>query len=304
MIEIHRVTKRFGDVVALDDVSLRIEAGERVAFVGTNGSGKTTLLRALLGLVRVGGHITVDGADPAKAPERALARVAYVPQIAPPLDASVAEVVRAFASLRKIADGAVAERADRLGVDLASVRRTRFRDLSGGQKQKVLAAMALATEAPVLVCDEPTANLDAAARAAFFDEVARRSEDRILVLCSHRVEEVRRLVRRVVELREGRVERDLRSSDLLASMRTCHVEIELGEGSRSARAYLERHGFVEVGPERLAADLTQEEKLETLRGLMSEHASAVRDVDAASAGMLRPDLESSGVRDRCRRAAS
>lgn len=216
MIIFENVAKRFGDVLAVDDVSLRIGRGERVAFVGTNGSGKTTLLRAMLGLVRVRGRITIDGHDVAKAPEIALARVAYVPQIAPPLEAPVAEVVRAFARLRHVDDARLDACALRLGVDLPALRRTRFRDLSGGQKQKVLAAMALAVEAPVLVCDEPTANLDPPARAAFFDEVARRPSDGALVLCSHRVDEVRRLVDRVVELREGRIERDLRVAELLA----------------------------------------------------------------------------------------
>jgi ABC-type multidrug transport system ATPase subunit len=96
----------------------------------------------------------------------------------------------------------------------ASSRAKRFRDLSGGMKQKLLAAMALATEAPILVCDEPTANLDGEARVSFFEQLAERPKGAVLVLCSHRVEEVRALVDRVIELRDGRVVRDGPAADI------------------------------------------------------------------------------------------
>lgn len=211
MIDVQAVSKRFGAVRALEGVSLQLRQGERVALVGTNGSGKTTLLRALCGLLRVEGRILVGGADVARAPEEALRHVAYVPQVAPPLEVPVAELVRAHCALRGLGAAQVAEHARRLGLELERVARTRVRDLSGGMKQKLLAALALATRAPVLVCDEPTANLDAQARAAFFAQVDARPEGSLLVLCSHRVEEVRGLVDRVIELQEGRVLRDVRN---------------------------------------------------------------------------------------------
>jgi ABC-type multidrug transport system ATPase subunit len=219
MIEITHVRKTFGKIVALDGVSLSIAPNERVGFVGPNGSGKTTLLRALLGLVRVDGHITLCGTDVALEPEIALRTVAYIPQIAPPLESPVREVVRTHAELRGMSDAMTFARAKKLGLDVASIASSRFRDLSGGTKQKLLAAMALATRAPILVCDEPTANLDAEARAAFFAEVERRPKGSITLLCSHRVEEVERMVDRVVELREGKVVHDgpIAKADLSSS---------------------------------------------------------------------------------------
>jgi ABC-2 type transport system ATP-binding protein len=81
-----------------------------------------------------------------------------------------------------------------------------------------LAALALASDTQVLVCDEPTANLDRPARGAFFDQVATRKKDTIVVLCSHRVEEIERLVDRVVEMDAGRVVRDEPASVLLAEL--------------------------------------------------------------------------------------
>ena len=203
MIQIEDVSKSFGPVLALKHVSLGIRAGERVAFVGSNGSGKTTLLRALVGLLRFSGRITVDGLDLARDPVRALARIAYIPQVAPPIEASVQEVVRAHARLRGIPPSAIAACAGRLGLDLGRTRAVRFRDLSGGMRQKLLAALALATAADVLVCDEPTANLDINARSAFFEAVRQRPHGQISIFCSHRLEEVERFVDRVVELREG-----------------------------------------------------------------------------------------------------
>jgi ABC-2 type transport system ATP-binding protein len=208
MIAMHNVTRRFGRVLALDAVSLEFKPGERVALVGTNGSGKTTLLRALCGLLRIEGHITIGGTDVAREPEVALRSLACMPQIAPPLDAPVKELVTAFCALRSRQVQACVKRAARLGLDLEAVAKTRVRDLSGGMKQKLLAALALTAEAPVLVCDEPTANLDAAARAVFFEEVLARPAHSILVLCSHRVDEVHHLVQRVVQLDEGRVVHD------------------------------------------------------------------------------------------------
>jgi len=218
MIDVCHVSKSFGPVRALDDACLRIQPGQRVGFVGANGSGKTTLLRAMLGLIRVEGHVLLGGIDVARQPELALRSVAYIPQVAPPIEAPVGEVVRAIASIRRIEEQSVASRARRLGLELASVSGTRFRDLSGGMRQKLLAALALATEAQVLVCDEPTANLDRGAREAFFDQVSARGKSAVTVLCSHRVEEIEQLVDRVVELDAGRIVRDGSAREVLESL--------------------------------------------------------------------------------------
>lgn len=210
MIDIRNVSKSFGRVRALDGVSLRIEPGERVAIVGTNGSGKTTLLRALVGLTRVEGAITVGGVSVAEDPARALAHLAYIPQVSPAIDVPVGGVARTLAALRGFPIGEVTRHATALGLAFEAVEGVRFRDLSGGMRQKFLAALALAAKTPVLVADEPTASLDAVSRLAFEAAIAARGPSATFVLCSHRAEEVERLVTRVVELREGRVVRDER----------------------------------------------------------------------------------------------
>jgi ABC-2 type transport system ATP-binding protein len=285
MIQFANVSKKFGDVAALRGVSLELRAGERLAFVGANGSGKTTLLRALVGLLQVQGRITIGGFDVAGDPERALRLVAYVPQIAPPLEAPVGELVRAAMSLRGRPESAVIERVERFGLQYDTLRPMRFRDLSGGMRQKLLAALALAAQAPVLICDEPTANLDPEARASFFAQVDELPAATLVVLCSHRLEEVRQLVGRVVEMREGQVSIDASAHALLAGLPSAHVEVTLhAEGPSATRAWLLQAGLRELGPRRFRGTFTQSAKLEIVAHLVGEHWAAledltVRDVD-------------------------
>ena len=236
MITVAHVTKRFGNVEALAGVSLEIAAGERVAFVGANGSGKTTLLRALLGLVRFEGKITILGCDVTHEPETALRSMAYIPQVAPPLDAPVAEVVRACAALRHLDEDETWTRGKRLGLEPSAYKNKRFRDLSGGMKQKLLAAMALASGAPILVCDEPTANLDGDARVAFFEQLSERPSNHTVVLCSHRIEEVRQMVGRVVELDEGKIVRDTPLADRLRADGSAELRVLSGGSASRKRA--------------------------------------------------------------------
>jgi ABC-2 type transport system ATP-binding protein len=238
MITVLSVTKRFGPVVALDGVSLEVASGERIAFVGANGSGKTTLLRALLGLVRFDGKISILGCDVAREPHIALRSVAYIPQIAPPIDAPVGEVVRAQAALRGYDEDRTWARAKRLSLTADACRKKRFRDLSGGMRQKLLAAMALATEAPILVCDEPTANLDGEARSSFFEQLDERPATSVVVLCSHRLEEVVHMVSRVVELGDGKIIRDGPLADALPHLREQHRQHEDDEDDSPPRAKL------------------------------------------------------------------
>jgi ABC-2 type transport system ATP-binding protein len=278
MISVAHVKKKYGPVTALDGVSMTIAKGERVALVGANGSGKTTLLRALLGLVRVEGKVTILGADVAREPEVALRSIAYIPQIAPPIDAPVGEVVRAHAALRGNDVARTTQRALRLGLDVEKCAKKRFRELSGGMKQKLLAAMALAVEAPILVCDEPTANLDGEARASFLEQLAERPSSSVVVLCSHRIEEVRLLVGRVVELKDGRVARDASLSEVMADLHAYRVEVALRDGAASAEDVLRARGFAPCGLGRFGIEVAQAEKIELVTRLLKEQAGDVTDV--------------------------
>ena len=208
VLELRGLRKEFDHRPVLRGVDLEVCAGERVALVGPNGSGKTTLLRSLLGLVAVDGWIRVGGRDPRTEHAEAMAQVAYMPQRAPALPTAVGELVTAWATMRGRSPERVGELSAALGLPLGPVATVRFTELSGGMQQKLLAAMALAAEAPLLLLDEPTANLDPAARAVFLATLAEARPAPALLLSSHRIEELQDLVDRVVILAEGAVRFD------------------------------------------------------------------------------------------------
>jgi ABC-2 type transport system ATP-binding protein len=240
-IEIEGLSKHFGSVAALRDVGCEIPSGRRVALVGPNGSGKSTFNRVLMGLVAFEGHVLVGGASPLAGRVEIARRVAYVPQLAPNLGAPVAELVRALATIRGIEVDAIAKRAARLDLDLEGVARRPFRGLSGGTKQKLVIALALAADASLYILDEPTGSLDARSRARFFplfDEIA---DDATLILCSHRLEEVRQLVEHVLVLDEGRLVYDGPAEAFLEASTRGVLEVSVREAA--ADDWLRARGF-------------------------------------------------------------
>jgi ABC-2 type transport system ATP-binding protein len=212
-IELSRVCKSFGKVTALRDIDLVVPGGAKVALIGPNGSGKTTLIRVLLGLVEHRGTVRLDGGRRRAELAR---RIAYVPQVAPHMAATVGDLVRAICELRDLDRAAVRLAADRLELPLAVLERREFRALSGGSKQKLLIALALAPQPDLVILDEPTASLDAEARGRFLALQRDLIGDATLILCSHRLEEIRSLVDHVVALDDGVIAYDGPAADYLA----------------------------------------------------------------------------------------
>lgn len=215
MIRVEALWKEYDGRPALKGVNLSIAAGERVALVGPNGSGKTTLLRALLGLVSVRGRIRICGHDPLLDHAAALTHLAYMPQRSPALPVPVREVLHFWSAQRGLPSARVEDICRSFGLELGPLGPLRFAALSGGMQQKLLAAMALATDCPLLLLDEPTANLDPPSRAAFFSRLEGREPRPTLLLSSHRVDELRHLVNRVVLLDDGTVSYDGPVEDFL-----------------------------------------------------------------------------------------
>ena len=216
-IEIKQASKTYGRVEALKGVDLVVPAGRRLALVGPNGSGKSTLIRALLGLIDCRGSVLLDGRSPFEDRVALARRFAYVPQVAPAFGATVHDVVQLVTLTRDLDRTAVKQTARTLELDLDAIAAQPFRNLSGGMKQKLLLAIAFAAQPRLLVMDEPTASLDARARERFFELCAALAPDATVVLCSHRVEELRQLAEHVVAMDDGRITFDGPAADYLAT---------------------------------------------------------------------------------------
>jgi ABC-2 type transport system ATP-binding protein len=231
MIRVEALSKTFKRARVLDSVGLRIGAGERVALVGANGAGKTTLIRCLLGQYGCEGSVLIDGKSPRLRRTEVLRRVGFVPQLPPPLGMSVAQLLRFAADLCRSDPARMEEVAHRLGLALRGVRHRPFAKLSGGQKQKLLIAVALGRDSRLLLLDEPAANLDPEGRRILFELLAERAGRVTMLISSHRLDEVASLVDRVVELDRGRVVLDDRVADSgsLGSLLRCHIELRRRE---------------------------------------------------------------------------
>lgn len=226
MIEIDGLVKKFGKRAVLDHLALSIAPTDRIAVIGSNGAGKTTLFRCILGHYRFGGGIAFDGGESCRRDSRFLSRVAFVPQLPPPLRMPVAELLHFAQGASGAEMASMHQVAARLGLDLKAVAAQPFYRLSGGQKQKVLVTIALARPVDLMVFDEPSANLDPAARAAFIDLLAERKTCSMLI-ASHRLEEVAPLVNRVIEMEQGRIVLDDAVADRLEpnSLRSCTIRL-------------------------------------------------------------------------------
>ncbi|MBK9303949.1 MAG: ABC transporter ATP-binding protein [bacterium] len=266
-IEIDRLTRRFGRTTALDALTLRIPSGRRAALIGPNGSGKSTLTRILTGMLSYEGKVGLDGLDPARDRERIAARLAYVPQAPPQLQASVGEIVGAIAGARHLDPDAIAGTAAAFGLDLAAVSGRPVRALSGGMKQKLLLSLAFASEAGLMLLDEPTASLDAASRLVFYRLVRERAAGATLLLCSHRLDEVRHLVQHVIVLEEGRLAWQGPIADYLRG--SAHSLIEVQTSAAPAAAWLGARGFAPGGAGDWSRILTRAEGLAVLREMFA-----------------------------------
>jgi zinc transport system ATP-binding protein len=214
VLELDAVTFAYGAVAVVRDVSLSVHEGECVAVVGPNGAGKTTILRLSLGLLRPDrGSVRLFGV--ATGSFRQWWQLGYVPQRAvasSALPLSVEEVVRSgLAGTRRAArrGSATRERLEHVLdlMGLADVRRRRVSEVSGGQQQRALIARALVTAPQLLVLDEPTTGVDAAARAVLRQSLEHlvRVEGMAVVYVSHDPGAFTGLADRVLAVDDGQL---------------------------------------------------------------------------------------------------
>jgi ABC-2 type transport system ATP-binding protein len=221
MVQTDNLTKRYGDFVALDHVSLSIARGEVFGLLGPNGAGKTTLLRTLLGyLTPSEGAATIDGLDCQKESLAVRERVAYLPG-----DARLFPWLRADHTLRFFAEvrgsrgtqpsAEILERSMRIATRLDLDVRRRVGFMSTGMRQKLALAITFGANTPFVVLDEPTANLDPTVRSeveAMVDET--KIEGRTVCFSSHVLSEVEAVCDRVAIMRAGKLVHEQRVSEL------------------------------------------------------------------------------------------
>jgi ABC-2 type transport system ATP-binding protein len=198
------LVKTFGPTTALDGLDLEVATGEVHGFLGPNGAGKTVTMRILLGLLRRDrGEATVLGSDPWEDAVALHRRMAYVPgdtNLWPNLTGG--EIIDVLAGLHGGIDpGRRAHLVERFDLDL----RKKARSYSKGNRQKVALVAALASDAELLILDEPTAGLDPLMEAIFQEHILEaKAERRTILLSSHILAEVEKLCDRVTIIRRGR----------------------------------------------------------------------------------------------------
>ncbi len=205
LIRVEGLTKTFNKVNVIDNLSIRFHAGDRIALIGQNGAGKTTLIRCILGLYTYEGFLSVLNKNPRTQREEVLQQVGFVPQMPPPLAMTVKEIMHFFSVITESDRDTFYRITDDLNLDVKKHWNKPFLKLSGGMKQKLLVALALSRRPKILLMDEPTANLDPAARKVLVRYLEELPSDTLLILSSHRVKEIAHLVNRLVEMDLGKI---------------------------------------------------------------------------------------------------
>jgi nitrous oxidase accessory protein len=281
IVSVTSVSKYFGQHTALDSISFDARPGEAIALWGVNGAGKTTLLKSILGLIDFAGRIDVDGHNVRADGKAARRHIGYVPQEAIFYDMSVRATMEFYARLKKVRFGRIDELLEKLG--LAEHARKPVPALSGGLKQRLALAVALLADPPVLLLDEPTANLDAGARRDYLALLSiLRRENKTIIFASHRIDEVETLADRVVVMESGKVVETLTPGQVRLRLAP-HVELTLwvpGDDRQRALALFQDNGLNAHlnGRGTVVVQIAAEQKLQPL-SLLAEEGISVQDFE-------------------------
>ena len=203
------VSKKFMGTSVLDNVTVTINKGDRIAMMGPNGAGKTTLVRAMLGFYHIdSGNITVNGFDPVKNRVDVLKDISFIPQLPPPVKLSIEELIMYVGRSSGISKEKIFEESGKMDLDLKAHTSKPFFKLSGGMKQKLLIAIALSKKSDLLIFDEPTANLDPKGRENFYHLLAEIDPACSTLFITHRLDEIEGLVNRKIYMDLGKVAED------------------------------------------------------------------------------------------------
>jgi len=220
MIQVSHLTKKYGPLTAVDDVSFTAQEGQILGFLGPNGAGKTTTMNMITGYISItGGSASIAGYDIYEQPMEAKRRIGYLPE-QPPLyvDMTVDEYLHFVSRLKKSTLGE--KHLDEICelVRLTDVRKRLIKNLSKGYRQRVGIAQALVGNPPVIILDEPTVGLDPSQIVETRSLIKKLGKRHTVILSTHILSEVQSVCDRIIVLNQGRIVADNSPEELAKRM--------------------------------------------------------------------------------------
>lgn len=213
-LEVKNLSKQYGNQTVLHDINLSIDEGEVVGLIGPNGAGKSTLLKAIMGLIKYSGDLSIFDKDPFKNRTELLENMSYIADVASlPGWMKVKDLLEFVEQTHPKFDIA---RAKELLSDTPIQLESRTETLSKGMKTRLHLVTILAINTDLLVLDEPTLGLDVLVRRDFQDRLVKDyyTQNRSILITTHQVDEVESILTRVVFIKEGRITLDIKISEL------------------------------------------------------------------------------------------
>ncbi|MBO5479504.1 MAG: ABC transporter ATP-binding protein [Clostridia bacterium] len=209
MIELKNVTKKYGNFLAVDDISFNIEEGEIVGLLGPNGAGKSTTMNMITGFIEpTNGEIIIGGYDVLKNPIKAKKQIGYMPEGVPLYnDLTVKEFVRYMADLKMVSKQEKKQRIKEVleKTNLTEVQNKLIKNLSRGYKQRVSLAGALVSNPKILILDEPTVGLDPKQITEIRELIKSLGKEHTVILSSHILSEVSQICKKVIIINKGKI---------------------------------------------------------------------------------------------------